>query len=225
MKENICVLGMGSWGTALSMSLAHKGYPVKLWGRDKDYIREVQRTRENKKYLPGAYLPKNIELCEDILDATLGSSTIILSVVSQATREILNKIKDHVSQEVLIVNTSKGLEKDNLKLASEIMAELLPQNKFIALSGPSHAEEVNKGLPTTIVAASRSKQAAEQIQELFMSPRLRVYTNPDILGVEIGGALKNIIALGAGISDGLGYGDNAKAALMTRGIVEIARLG
>ncbi len=225
MKTSISVLGSGSWGTALAISLAQKGYKTKLWGRNKELLNVLKKKRENIKYLPGIIFPENIEITDSLLNAAENADTVVLSVASQATREVLRNLKNIVSKDCIIVNTAKGIEKDSLKPISVVAAEELPQNPFVALSGPSHAEEVSKGLPTTLVSSAYQKKDAEFIQDIFMSPKIRVYTNPDVLGVELGGAFKNIIALAAGISDGLGFGDNAKAALMTRGIVEISRLG
>ncbi|SKC87336.1 NAD(P)H-dependent glycerol-3-phosphate dehydrogenase [Maledivibacter halophilus] len=225
MKEKIAILGAGSWGTALAIVLANKGHSVNLWARNKEHIENLKCNRENAKYLPDARLPHNIIMHTDIYDCIKECSVIVLAVSSQGIRETLVRIKGNVTKDQIFVNVSKGIENDRLLRISEIVNEYYPDSKYVALSGPSHAEEVCKGIPTTIVSASKSKYAAEFIQDVFITPTLRVYTNPDIVGVELGGALKNVIALGAGISDGLGYGDNAKAALMTRGIREIARLG
>lgn len=225
MKKNVAVLGAGSWGTALSIVLANKGHEVNLWGRNQQHIDDMRCSRENSKYLPDAKLPENISLHNDIAHCIKGSSIIVLAASSQGIREVLQKIKDHVSKEQIFVNVAKGIENNTLLRISQIVKSHYPDNHYVALSGPSHAEEVCKGIPTTIVSASKSRYAAEVVQDVFITPTLRVYTNPDVVGVELGGSLKNVIALGAGISDGLGYGDNAKAALMTRGIREIARLG
>ncbi len=225
MKTSVSVLGSGSWGTALAISLAQKGYKIKLWGRNQELQKILREKKENVKYLPGIILPENIEIIDCLEEAVDGIDVMVLSIASQGTREVLRKIKNIVPKNCIIVNTAKGIDKDSLSTLSVVAKEELPQNPFVTLSGPSHAEEVSKGMPTTLVSSSSRKSDAESIQDLFMSPRLRVYTNPDILGVEVGGAFKNIIALAAGISDGLGFGDNAKAALMTRGIVEISRLG
>ena len=225
MKTTISVLGSGSWGTALAISLALKGYKTKLWGRDKKLQKDLRIKRENAKYLPGVKLPENIKIADSLSDAAKNADVMVISVASQGIREILHNLRDNVSKDCIIVNTAKGIEKESLKPVSVVVTEELPSNPFVVLSGPSHAEEVSKGLPTTLVSSSYIKSIAEFIQDVFMSPEIRVYTNPDVLGVEVGGAFKNIIALAAGISDGLNFGDNAKAALMTRGIVEISRLG
>jgi len=224
IRKNVTILGAGSWGTALSKVLAEKGHNVNLWGRNKKHIEILEKNRENRKYLPNVELPSTINFLCDLEKAIYKSDIIVLAVASQGIREILSKIKGYISNQVF-VNVSKGIEIGTLMRISEIVKEFFPNNKFAALSGPSHAEEVSKGIPTTIVSASACKDTAELIQDLFITSTLRVYTNPDVVGVEIGGSLKNVIALGAGISDGLGYGDNTKAAIMTRGIREIARLG
>lgn len=223
--KKIAVLGAGSWGTALSITLAEKNHIVNLWTRNKKDIEHLRNYKENKKYLPGIKLPSNIYYFTDIINCISDCELIVLAVASQAIRETLEKIKNHVTRNQLIVNVSKGIEKETLLRISEIVYDFFPENHYVMLSGPSHAEEVSRKIPTTIVAASKSRWAAETVQDIFITPNLRVYTNPDVVGVEIGGALKNVIALGAGITDGLGFGDNAKAALMTRGIREIARLG
>lgn len=225
MKARICVIGAGSWGTALAVSLAKKGHAVNLWMRKEKQYAQMHKTRENIKYLPGVLLPDNIKLYTNIKEAVQNTNVVLLVVASQAVREVIKTFKDVVNEKQIIVNAAKGLENDTLLRISEVVKEELPKNLFAVLSGPSHAEEVCRDIPTTLVVAAERKTTAEYIQDVFISPKLRVYTNPDIVGVELGGALKNVIALGAGISDGLGFGDNAKAALMTRGIREIARLG
>jgi glycerol-3-phosphate dehydrogenase (NAD(P)+) len=225
MRSNICIIGAGSWGTALSISLSKKGHDIKLWMRNRDQFLQMEKTRENIKYLPGVILPDNISFLNDIEAAVYNTDVILLAVSSQAIREIIQTIKGMIHPKQIIVNTAKGLENATLLRISEVIKEELPLHSFGALAGPSHAEEVCRDMPTTLVVASREKAVAEYIQDILISPKLRVYTNPDVTGVELGGALKNVIALGAGISDGLGFGDNAKAALMTRGIREISRLG
>ncbi|WP_053956919.1 NAD(P)H-dependent glycerol-3-phosphate dehydrogenase [Inediibacterium massiliense] len=225
MKHNICVLGAGSWGTALAISLSKKGHDVNLWMRNKEQFEQMQKTRENIKYLSGVLLPENIHLFSDIHEAVKDTQVILLTVSSQAVRKVIGQCKEIISSDQIIVNAAKGLENNTLLRISQVVEQELPKNSFAVLSGPSHAEEVCRDMPTTLVVASKSKKVAEYIQDIFISPKLRIYTNPDVVGVELGGALKNVIALGAGVSDGLGFGDNAKAALMTRGITEIARLG
>lgn len=225
MKSIISVIGAGSWGTALAISLAKKGHIVKLWMRNSTQFEQMKKSRENIKYLSGVLLPENIMLFNHIEEAVIDTDLILLTVSSQAVRGVLKSFKDIVKENQVIVNAAKGLEKSTLSRISEVVKEELPNNSFAVLSGPSHAEEVCRDMPTTLVVASDSKSVAEYVQDVFISPKLRIYINPDVIGVELGGALKNVIALGAGISDGLGYGDNAKAALITRGIREISRLG
>ncbi|HOE57324.1 MAG TPA: NAD(P)H-dependent glycerol-3-phosphate dehydrogenase [Bacillota bacterium] len=223
--ENISIIGAGSWGTAIAVLLAGKGMNIKLWARDDKLIEKIRSTRENYYYLPGTLLADNILVSSDIEYCCRGSEVIVLASPSHAMRDICCRIKGLVSKEQVIVSLAKGIENDTLLRMSEIIKELMPENEVAVVSGPSHAEEVAKGIPTAVVASSQKKAVAEYIQDIFMAPLFRVYTNPDIVGVELGGALKNIIALGAGIIDGLGLGDNTKAAVMTRGIVEMARLG
>ena len=225
MTERIGVLGGGSWGTALGILLANKGYDVSMWLRNKEQIEEINNSRVNEKYLPGVILPANFKLTNDLEEANFNKDLIILSTGTHGIREVLNNSKSYIKRDQIIVNVSKGIENGTLLRISEIVEEIIPQSKYAILSGPSHAEEVAKDMPTTVVSASKDKGVAEYVQDLFITPSFRVYTNPDVIGVELGGSLKNIIALGAGISDGLGWGDNTKAALMTRGIYEMARLG
>lgn len=222
---NIAVLGAGSWGTALSMVLCSKGHRVNLWTRSEEQYRDMVRTHKNNKYLPDVNLPANLNLHIDLRKSVLNSSAILISVPSQSVREVLQEIKPYLKGDETIINSSKGLEKNTYLTISQVVNGELPNNRFAVLSGPSHAEEVCQNMPTTVVVASKRKNTAELVQDLFITPSFRVYTNPDVIGVELGGALKNVIAFGAGIADGLGFGDNAKAALITRGISEIARLG
>ena len=223
--ERIGVLGGGSWGTALSILLANKGFDLDMWVRNKEQVVTMNNTRENKRYLPDVKLPDGFKVSGDMEKAIHNKDVVLLTVPTHGVREALSLAKNFINKNQIIVNVAKGIENDSLMRISEIVKELLPENKYCVLSGPSHAEEVAINLPTTVVSASEHRDVAEYIQDLFTTPTFRVYTNPDIVGVELGGSLKNIIALGAGISDGLNYGDNAKAALMTRGIIEIARLG
>lgn len=225
MKEKIGILGGGSWGTALAILLAKKGNNVNLWLRNKKQLDSIKETRENKKYLPEIKLPDNIFLTSDIEEAIYNKDLILISVPTQEVREVLNLSRSYVKENQVILNVSKGIENKSLLRISQIVEEFLPNNKYAVLSGPSHAEEVARGMATTVVSASKYKDVAEYIQDLFITSSFRVYTNPDITGVELGGALKNIIALGAGVSDGLKSGDNAKAALITRGIFEMSKLG
>lgn len=223
--EKLCILGAGSWGSALGLVLAKKGYQVNMWTLSEEQAEKINRTRENIDYLPGVLFPNNITLTTDIENAIKDSKIIVLAVPSQAIRSVCKQIKIFVNDDQIIVDVAKGLEKGTGLRLSQVCEQELPNNPYVTLSGPSHAEEVAKDIPTTVVVASKDLEIAQSVQDIFMSPKFRVYTNPDIVGVELGGALKNIIAFGAGICDGLGYGDNAKAALMTRGIREIGRLG
>lgn len=221
----IGVIGGGSWGTALAVLLANKNHEVHMWMRSEEQLGEIVKLNENKKYLPGITIPNNLEVTNDITKAIYNKDLIVLSIPSHGVRETLNSCKKYIKKDQIIVNVAKGIENNTLLRVSEIVEEILPNNPFAVLSGPSHAEEVGKNMPTTVVSASIDKEVAKYVQDVFMSPYFRVYTNPDVIGVELGGSLKNVIALGAGISDGLGYGDNTKAALMTRGIIEMGRLG
>lgn len=221
----ISVLGGGSWGTALAILLANKSYDVGIWVRDEEQMLEMNELKENKKYLPGIPIPEKTNVTNDLAKSVNNADLIVLSVPSHGIREVLEACKADIKKEQIIVNLAKGIENDTLLRVSEIVGEILPPNPYAVLSGPSHAEEVAKNAPTTVVSASKDKNIARYVQDVFMSPYFRVYTNSDVVGVELGGSLKNVIALGAGISDGLGYGDNTKAALMTRGIIEMGRLG
>ncbi|WP_442853257.1 NAD(P)H-dependent glycerol-3-phosphate dehydrogenase [Bacillus sp. EB01] len=224
----IAVLGAGSWGTALAIVLADNGHNVKLWSHNPDQVQEINESRTNAKYLPGIEIPALIEAVSSISDALQGTDTVVLAVPTKAIREVVGKMKSVQDSPVTVVHVSKGIEPDSLLRISEMIQEEMPSESvkaIVVLSGPSHAEEVSLRHPTTVTVSSENMEEAERIQDLFINQNFRVYTNPDVIGVEIGGALKNIIALAAGITDGLGFGDNAKAALMTRGLAEIARLG
>lgn len=222
---NITLCGGGSWGTAIARLLSNKGHKVNFYIRNKSVIDDIKENRENSKYLPGAKFINEINLTND-LDRVLNDIDVfVIAVPTSSIREILENIRGKISKETIIVNLSKGIEVETLDRISEISSEVLKDNPFVALSGPSHAEEVGKDIPTTLVASSSNLKAAEIIQREFSTSIFRIYTNPDLVGVEIGGALKNIIALAAGMNDGLGYGDNSKAALMTRGIYEMSKLG
>lgn len=226
--EKIAVIGAGSWGTALAMVLADNGHEVRLWSHNETQVQEINEFHTNTKYLPEISLPETINGYASLSDALNGVETIILAVPTKAIREVLSKIQSVQNTPLTIVHVSKGIEPDSLLRISEMIKEEMQADLLIdvvVLSGPSHAEEVSLRHPTTVTVSSSNITAAEKVQDLFINHNFRVYTNPDVIGVEIGGALKNIIALAAGITDGLGYGDNAKAALITRGLAEIARLG
>lgn len=225
MDNLVSIVGAGSWGTAIAVLLARKGMDVKLWARDKELVETIINTRENTDFLPGTILPDNIQVSTDMEFCCSDSETAIIAVPSHAMRDICGNMKSFIRKEQVIVSLTKGIENDTLLRMSQIIKEFMPENEVAVVSGPSHAEEVANDIPTAVVASSEKRAVAEYVQDLFITNLFRVYTNPDIIGVELGGALKNIIALGAGIIDGLGLGDNTKAAVMTRGIVEIARLG
>ncbi|WP_042682122.1 NAD(P)H-dependent glycerol-3-phosphate dehydrogenase [Anaerosalibacter massiliensis] len=225
MVEKIGVIGGGSWGTALAILLSKKGYEVELWIRNKAQCDSINISKENVKYLPGVIIPSNVRIINDLERVVKNKDILVLATPSHGVRNILINSKNYIKSGQIIVNVAKGIENESLMRISQVVNEIVPKSKYAILSGPSHAEEVARDMPTTVVAASREKDIANYVQDIFMAPKFRVYTNPDVIGVELGGSLKNVIALGAGISDGLGYGDNTKAALMTRGIIEMARLG
>lgn len=221
----VSVLGAGSWGTALSLLLCKNGHEVTLWSALEDEVRMLCEKREHESKLPGVRLPEDMKITADLEDSLQDPDVAVLAVSSPFTRSTAHRMAPFVKKGQIIVNVAKGVEEHTLMTLSEIISEEIPQADVCVLSGPSHAEEVGKGLPTTCVVSAEKRETAEYLQGIFMSPVFRVYTTPDILGVELGGALKNVIALAAGTADGLGYGDNTKAALITRGIAEISRLG
>lgn len=225
MKKNIALIGAGSMGTAMAILLAKNGHDVKMWSPMHEEIEMLNSEREHIHRLPGIKLPDNVICTADIEKALNKSEVVVLAIPSQTTRENCKNIKNYIDKKTIIVTCSKGIEESTCLILSDVIQQEIPEAITVVLSGPSHAEEIAKDIPTAVVAASEKKTAAVLIQDIFMSPKFRVYTNSDIIGVELGGALKNVIALCAGISDGLGFGDNTKAALMTRGITEIARLG
>lgn len=219
------VIGGGSWGTALARELANKNIDTKIYIRNKNQYETMKEYHINKRYLADVILPESLKLTNDLDECILDKDFLILAVPTSSVRSLMEDLSGKISKDVILVNVAKGIEVKTLKRISEIVSEFFPENKFVALSGPTHAEEVAIDFPSTIVAASENLEAAEKTQNLFMSDTLRVYTNDDLLGVELAGALKNIIALANGILVGLGYGDNSRAALMTRGLAEITRLG
>lgn len=224
--KKITVLGAGSWGTALAIHLARIGYSPYLWSHRDSLIDEIKHTRKNSRYLSDAWIPETVNLCTDLEKAVINASVLIAVVPSHAFREVMIQARPYLEPEVLVINGAKGIDEETLQRISEIYQEIVGKEKsFAVLSGPSHAEEVCKGMPTAVVVASKDSQCAATAQNVLMSSDFRVYTHDDVIGVELGGSLKNVIALGTGIADGLGYGDNTKAALMTRGLAEIARLG
>lgn len=223
--HNIAVLSDGAWGTAIAILLHGNGFNVRLWGAFPENIREIRKTHENTRFLPGVRIPSEISLHEDMESAVGGADIIVLATPSQYMRGTLEKLKPLFNRKTLLVSLAKGIEIKSLKRMSELCEEILGKCRFVALSGPSHAEEVSIGIPTAVVAASSSLQDARIVQKTFMNKNFRVYVSKDIVGVELGGSLKNIFAIAAGIIDGMKLGDNSKAALLTRGIAEISRLG
>ena len=221
----IGVIGSGSWGTALAWLLRRNGHDITLWSYLTEETEMFQKHHQNTDKLPGVILEDDVEFTCDLEHSVRGKDLLVLAVPSPAVRSTSAKMKEFVSDGQVIVDVAKGIEESTLMTMTDIIEQEIPQADVAVLSGPSHAEEVGKGLPTTIVAGAHSRKTAEYIQGLFMNPVFRVYTSSDMLGIEIGAALKNVIALAAGIADGLGYGDNTKAALITRGIAEISRLG
>ena len=220
----IGVIGSGTWGTALAALLIHNGEKATLWSA---FEKEAQQIRETRKHpnLPETELPENMEITTDLEKAMDGKDMLVLAVPSIYVRETARKMAPFCRKGQIIVNVAKGIEEDSLMVLSQVIEEELPQADVAVLSGPSHAEEVSRFLPTSCVVGAHSRETAETVQKVFMSQVFRVYTSPDMIGIELGAALKNVIALAAGIADGLGYGDNTKAALITRGIAEISRLG
>lgn len=221
----IGMIGAGSWGIALTWLLTNNGHQVTVWSALEDEIKMLCEKREHTSKLPGVLLPESVSFTTELEKAVVGMELLVLAVPSPFVRSTAHQLKDIAEEGQIIVNVAKGIEEKTLMTLSEVIEEEIPQAQVAVLSGPSHAEEVGKGVPTTIVAGAKTKKSAEKIQNIFMSPVFRVYTSPDVLGIELGAALKNVVALAAGIADGLGYGDNTKAALITRGITEISRLG
>ena len=220
----IAILGIGTWGSALAMTLRKNNHSLSLWTFSKEEEAELKKTREPKN-LPGTRFAEDIEITSSLETALRDKELIIFAVPSLFTRSVGEQVKEFVTPEQILLTVSKGIEEKSLLTMSQVLEEIFPENPVAVLSGPSHAEEVSRFLPTTIVCAAKEEDCAKKIQKAFLSDSFRVYINKDVLGVEIGAALKNVIALAAGIADGLGYGDNTKAALITRGITEIARLG
>jgi len=221
----VAFLGGGSFGTALSILLAKKGMNVNIWDRKLSVINDINIIRENIKYLPKVIIPTGVTAFINIEKVINDSDVIVLSVPSHAIRDLSRIIAPHLKQNQIIVSIAKGIEEHSSKRISQVIEEEIPNNPIVILSGPSHAEEVSLDIPTTVVVTSKKMEYAKIVQDIFMTSKFRVYTNEDIIGVEIGGAVKNIIALAAGVSDGIGYGDNSKAALMTRGMSEIIKIG
>ena len=221
----VSVLGAGSWGTALAVMLHGNHHQVTLWSALSDEVAQLRKDREQKGKLPGVHIPEDIDITDCLEEAVKDREMLVLAVPSVFVRGTARQLSGLVPEGQLIVCVAKGVEEDTLMTMTDIIEQELPMVDAAVLSGPSHAEEAGKGIPTTCVAGAHTRQTAEHIQNLFMSETFRVYTSPDMLGIELGAALKNVVALAAGIADGLGYGDNTKAALITRGMAEISRLG
>lgn len=221
----IGILGAGSWGTALAILLHDNGHDVTVWSIHEKEVEMLNTTRRHESKLPGVEIPEGILFTTDMKETMSDKDVCVLAVPSPFIRSTCQKMKAYVRAGQIIVNVAKGIEESTLYTLTDIIEEEMPYADACVLSGPSHAEEVSRRLPTTCVVSARTRKTAEYLQSVFVSPVFRVYISPDMLGIELGGALKNVIALAAGTADGLGYGDNTKAALITRGIAEIARLG
>ena len=228
MQEKIGVIGAGSWGTTLADLLAKKGHDVTLWAYEAELVEEMKQTRCNGLFLPGIELSPRLGFTNDLEEAVAGKSVLLFVVPSQVTRNVIKGALPFISGSALIISASKGIELDTLMTVSQIYEEILPQElyaNFSALSGPSFAREVAQEMPTAVAVASGRQDVARHVQQIFTTRYFRVYTNDDVIGVELGGAIKNVIAIAAGISDGLGFGHNTRAALITRGLAEMTRLG
>ena len=225
MQVRVGVIGAGSWGIALAKLLDGNGHQVTVWSIIKEEIEMLKKEHEHKDKLPGVKLSENMVFTNDLEEAMKDKDILVLAVPSPFTRSTAHSMAPYLKDGQIIVNVAKGIEEHTMLTLSQIIEEELPAAQVAVLSGPSHAEEVGRGIPTTIVVGAKKKETAEYLQNIFMNNVFRVYISPDVLGIELGAALKNVVALSAGIADGLGYGDNTKAALITRGITEIARLG
>jgi glycerol-3-phosphate dehydrogenase (NAD(P)+) len=225
--QDIAVLGAGSWGTALAKVLSDKGHRVTLWGRNAAHTSAIEASRQNEKYLPGAMLASTLHATSDLRAAVAGKPWVVTVVPSHTTRQVLSEAASAIDPEAVVISASKGIENDSLETMDEVLKHVLPGklgSRIAFLSGPSFAKEVGRDLPTAVVVASHDRKSAESGGELFRGPRFRVYTSDDVTGVELGGALKNVMAIAAGIIDGMGLGHNTRAALITRGLAEISRL-
>jgi len=228
MSPSITLFGAGSWGTALAIHLSNEGRDVTLWARRDEAVEQMQRTRHNPTYLSDAKIPDSVQITSDLENAATAASLWAVVVPSQSLRSVASRLDPYTRTGVTVVSLAKGIENETLQTMSQVLADELSgmsEQQIGVLYGPSHAEEVAEGRPTTVVAAAPTEPRAEWIQDAFMTSRLRVYANTDVIGVEIGGSAKNVLAIAAGICDGVGYGDNAKAALVTRGLAEMRRLG
>lgn len=223
--SKVTFLGGGSFGTSLAILLADKGNDVNIYDRDNDVVNDININRKNDKYIKGLQIPNRVTAYTDMDEALANAEFVVLAIPSHVIRTVSKSLKEKIKDGVPVISIAKGIEQEtNLRL-SEVIQEELPNNPVVILSGPSHAEEVAFNIPTTVVVSSLDMEVAKEVQELFINSNFRVYTNDDLVGVEIGGAVKNVIALAAGVCDGIGYGDNTKAALMTRGMAEIVRIG
>jgi glycerol-3-phosphate dehydrogenase (NAD(P)+) len=223
--NKIGILGAGTWGTAIGILLADNGHEVTMWTKIEAEAKALESSRNNIKNLPGAKLPEQVRITLDLKDACSDKDIIVMAVASPYIRATSKEASPFIKEGQIIINVSKGIENGTLLTLADVIKDEIPQANIAVMSGPSHAEEVSRRVPTTIVVGSPSKETAHFIQDVFMNEVFRVYTSPDMIGIELGAALKNVIALAAGIIDGLGFGDNTKAALMTRGLAEISRLG
>jgi glycerol-3-phosphate dehydrogenase (NAD(P)+) len=221
---NITVMGTGGWGTALAVLLRGNGHKVALWGRLKEEVEPMIAAGENEAFLPGVKIPKDIVVTLDTEAALRNTELVVLAVPSHGMRPICENLRSVLSPGVPLVSVAKGIENESGARMSEVIGDVLRTDRIIVLSGPSHAEEVGRGIPTAVVVASNDAQRAALVQQAFMNDRFRIYTHNDVIGVELGGALKNVIAIAAGVCDGIGFGDNTKAALCTRGLAEMGRL-
>ena len=228
-KTSITVFGAGSWGTALAVHLAKNGHKVTIWARRAEIASAIRDRHRNPAYLPELQIPQQVRVTDDFALAAKGASFWVIATPSHGVRSVATRLNTYASKNHVVVSVAKGIENETLQTTTEVLkselAKSIPEGAMAVLSGPSHAEEVAQQKPTTLVVAAPNPAVAEKLQQLFMSPRLRVYASSDVLGVEIGGSVKNVISIAAGISDGIGYGDNAKAAIIARGVAEITRLG
>lgn len=224
-SRRVAILGDGGWGTALSLLLHGAGHEIVVWGAFPDQIAETAASRFNARYLPGVPIPEGIGFTDDIAAALRGAGVVVFAVPSHVMREVCVRAAPHLARADVVVSVAKGIETESLKRMTEVIREVAQPRRLCVLSGPSHAEEVARGIPTAVVAASEDEESARKVQDCFMTERFRVYTSADVAGVELGGALKNVIAIAAGVCDGIGFGDNTKAALITRGLAELSRLG
>lgn len=223
--KKVSIIGAGSWGSALAVLLADNGNDVTLWSHSIEEVNMLREFHEQKDKLPGVILPDNITPSDNLKESLTNKDVIVMAVPSPVVRQVAKQMSPFVKEGQVIVNVAKGIEDVTYDTLTDIIEEEIKGADVCVLSGPSHAEEVGRKIPTTVVVGAKSEATAKMLQDLFMSECFRVYTSPDVIGIELGGALKNVIALAAGVTDGLGYGDNTKAALMTRGIAELTRLG